>query len=255
MKAIVFDERFSAPAPANSNHFDKVEIRDLVGCKSKARTDRRAGCRKSIIRSDNCNGPGELASRYIGEPVTNCCHGNARLSLVRNRVDATEIGNEHTIAIGFDVEDHRPLQSMRLSSETPCCQEQPEFKRHVEPRQLRHGIEFGSRKVVNSVTGLLNQTKNLVEPDLTSVIDLTCGACPKAACHDREYDRIEYRGVVTVERAIDKYAGRVVCRVGNQPVGSACASATEATARRIFAREVCRCPRTGSSTSMASRRG
>jgi hypothetical protein len=79
-----------------------------------------------------------------------------------------------------------------------------QLERHVESRQLVDGIRFGTRKVVNAVTTLLDEAVELLDSRLPAVIKLARGARLKATGANGEDQRAKGLGVFVIEGTVDE---------------------------------------------------
>ena len=77
------------------------------------------------------------------EPIANPPNGNERVAAVCFGVLAGDVGNECPVAIRFAVQDQARFVPVAFAPEPPTPSEQPEFQRHVEPRQPGGGVQFG----------------------------------------------------------------------------------------------------------------
>ncbi|HEY4575218.1 MAG TPA: hypothetical protein VIJ26_14675, partial [Thermoanaerobaculia bacterium] len=82
----------------------------------------------------------------------------------------------------------------------------PQFERHVEPRQIRRRIEIGATEIVDAELAVRDKVKNLLHPDLPAILDFQSTAGLETAVKHGEDDGLEKRLVVLIERTVDEDA-------------------------------------------------
>jgi hypothetical protein len=115
-----------------------------------------------------------------------------------------QVRDELLIAILLDVEDQQTLFPLSLAAIAPAAEEYSQFERHVESGQAVGAVELGPRQVVNAVTALDYDIVQLFQPHLPPVVRFPRRAGPESTGGDAEYERLEKRGVVVVEGAVDE---------------------------------------------------
>jgi hypothetical protein len=88
--------------------------------------------------------------------------------------------------------------------ESLTSQKQAEFERHVESRKIGALSETYGRYSVHSIRTLLNNPRDLIQADFAAVIGLKRTSRNKSEIVNSENDRIKYRLIRVVERAINK---------------------------------------------------
>jgi len=91
-----------------------------------------------------------------------------------------------------------------LRSKPPAPEKQPELQRHIEPRKICAGIQGDSGNVMDSKPALLDHSFDLREAKISRIVLLQRTAWDETEVIYSEDDRVEYRPVAKVERAVDE---------------------------------------------------
>jgi hypothetical protein len=137
-----------------------------------------------------------------GKPCSQLSYRGLHVIAVRVDVLSSDVGDEDLIAVWIRIEDQRHFVTLKLASVSLATEKQSEFQRHVEAGEFMLFVELDGRYVVDSVLALLDDALNLREPELSTVVFFPRGACHEAQVGDREHDRIKYRFVALVKRAV-----------------------------------------------------
>src|ERR1700679_2034577 len=139
-------------------------------------------------------------------------------------VHAGEIRNIRLVSVLLGVKDEQTLLTLAGRSIVFGALEDAQLQRHVESRQAVDGIRFGTRKVVNAVTTLLDEAVELLDSRLPAVIKLARGARLKATGANGEDQRAKGLGVFviegTVEEAVIRRDGRALGPIVNRAPGA-----------------------------------
>lgn len=125
---------------------------------------------------------------------------------MRRNILARNIRNEGLIPELFSVQNKAYLLFLFVISEVLGSQENAQFQRHVETRQVRGGIEFSSTYIVNTVLALSDDSEDFVYPGLTGILDFESAPWHEATVIDSEYYCEKERAINLVERAVDENA-------------------------------------------------
>jgi len=136
------------------------------------------------------------------------------ISAMCPNVLSRNIRNERLETIGFSVEDQAVFTTMRRATKPFCTNEESEFQRHIEARQLRAGIEFGAREVVDAETTLTYEIAYLVDPNLAAVVHFESTSWYESAVHNGEHGCVEKRSISVVEGTINE---DVSCGLASRP--------------------------------------
>ncbi len=104
------------------------------------------------------------------QPVTGRADSTRGISAMIVDVHPGEIGYEPLVAVRFDIEDQGALQFLIRTSITPRAEKNPEFQRHVEPRQACNAVQLCPGEVVYAVPACLDQTVELLDPGLARIV-------------------------------------------------------------------------------------
>ena len=110
---------------------------------------------------------------------------------MRGRVLSRDVRTELRVAITVPIQNQADLSPLRSVPERLGSEEQPQFKRHIESREVGLGVELSSGDVVDAELTSANKAKDLVEPNLTGVLNLKGRPRHKAAVMDRKNYGIE----------------------------------------------------------------
>ncbi len=131
---------------------------------------------------------------------------------MRAYVVTGNIRDELLVAIGLTIENETELLFLERGSVAFAAEEDAEFERHVEARELIDRIKPDFRDVVNAKLALFDDALNLREPNIARVIRFTCTASYKAKIMDREHNGVKDRGVSVVKRTVDEDVVRLELR-------------------------------------------
>jgi hypothetical protein len=73
-------------------------------------------------------------------------------------VPTRDVGNEPLVTTRLAVKDNAGLAAMRGAAVLLGAEDEPEFERHVEPRQRSLSVNFRSRNVMNALTAFIYDT-------------------------------------------------------------------------------------------------
>lgn len=106
---------------------------------------------------------------------------------MRTDVLTSDVRTELLVSVAFAVEDETTLAALLTVPKPPSPKKQAEFERHVEPRQAILAIKRRSGKVVDSVLAFTNQTDELIEPNVCSIVGFERASRDKPAIIHRKH--------------------------------------------------------------------
>jgi hypothetical protein len=121
--------------------------------------------------------PNDLSGAWQGrsfgsrpEPVAYLSYAAFRVSSMRAYILTGYVGNECAISVRLAVENQRPLLTLIGRAEPLAPEEKPEFKRHIEARQSRGGVQRDRGEIVNSEPALLDNALDFGQSDLSGIV-------------------------------------------------------------------------------------
>jgi len=102
-----------------------------------------------------------------------------------------KIGDKLPITISVDVQNQAHLLPLSIATEPLAPQEEPQFQRHVEARQVRSGVQLYCGEIVYAELAFLHDSLDFREPWLARVVLRQRTTCDKAEIVDCKYDGIE----------------------------------------------------------------
>src|SRR5436309_7150855 len=117
-----------------------------------------------------------------------------------------DVGDKGPVSIAFPVHDQTALLPLRSLAEASRSQKDPQFERHVEPRQIRRGIEIDATQIVDGELAVPDQAEDLFHPYLPAILGLQGATGPEATVEDGEDDSFEEGLIVPIKRAVYEYA-------------------------------------------------
>lgn len=123
-----------------------------------------------------------------------------------------QVRNEPLIPVWLAVNYETGLCALYPVTKLFAAEEQSEFERHIEAREQRDCIRFGSRYVVNAVPAFGDCPEDLVVPILCRIADFKCASCCKASVVHCEDQRVKEAFVLAIEWAVYEYAVLVVSK-------------------------------------------
>jgi hypothetical protein len=159
---------------------------------------------KGTIPSQEVSLAQELPPRHIGQPMAGLDKSGFGFCAMGVDVHAGEIRNKLLVSVLFGVKDEQALLALAGRSIVFGAHEDAQLQRHVESRQVVDGIRFGTRKVMDAVTTLLNEAVELLDSRLPAVIKLARGARLKTTGANGEDQRAKGLGVSVIEGTVDE---------------------------------------------------
>jgi hypothetical protein len=126
------------------------------------------------------------------------------VSAVWPNVLPRDVGDELPVAVLIGVEDQRALPVLVFRSIPLTAEEQPEFQRHIKPRQVRGWIQSYSREVIDSEAALFNHALDLRQPEVRSIVFLQSTARNETQIVHCEDNGVEDRLVAGIEGTVDE---------------------------------------------------
>jgi len=184
----------------------QVEIRvgEAGGIKAQPFGECRQLLAKGAIPSEEVLLAQELPPRHISQPMAGLDKGGFGFCAMGVDVHAGEIRNKFLVSVFLGVKDKQALLALAGRSIVLGAHEDAQLQRHVESRQVVDGIRFGTRKVVNAETTLLDEVVKFLDSRLPAVIKLARGARLKATGANGEDQRAKGLGVFVIEGTVDE---------------------------------------------------
>src|SRR4051812_36670024 len=205
----VAELRQVAAQPLRS-HGDVIAERQLLDGEPQGRSQsRQVGRERREAPGDRLPAGKRGAASGRAQPVPNASDQPPDVAVVRRDVLAGDVRDETLVAVGLAVEDQAALPALPAGTETLRPQEEAELQRHVEPWQPARRVRLRPRDVVDAEAAALDQTDDLLDADLTRVVNLEGATRVVPAVEHREDGRVEQRPVPVVERAVDEDAAIV----------------------------------------------
>ena len=140
------------------------------------------------------------------QPISHCSDCISRLVGVCSNVLPCNIRTEISISVTFAIEHQTLFLPVAFRPVPFRSEEEAQFERHVESRQLRVPVDSGTGDIVNPELRLLDQRQDLLDACLSAIGDLECRPRDKTAVMDCKDNGIAEPHIFGIKGNVDEDA-------------------------------------------------